>query len=212
MLGPSLDVLSSSRKINFVRSNGGSLKKALAEFEPSLLLASSDFDYSRIIRLKNGKIGDLQMPPVIMCVTHDVLENEELYEGIDDFVVIPCSVAELDKRVKRLTTNGVSETPLSSIKVGEITIDMVNYRVSVSHQTVRLAWMEFQLLKFLMQNPGRIFTREELLANVWDTEHFGQTRTVDVHVRRLRFKLGQSASGYLRTVTNVGYGLVSPAN
>jgi two-component system alkaline phosphatase synthesis response regulator PhoP len=66
--------------------------------------------------------------------------------------------------------------------------------------------MEFKLLKFMMQQPGRVFTRRELLSGVWETEHYGNTRTVDVHVRRLRFKLGM-AGRYLRTVTNVGYGL-----
>jgi DNA-binding response OmpR family regulator len=75
---------------------------------------------------------------------------------------------------------------------------------------VDLAWMEFQLLKFLMQNPGRVFAREQLLAKVWGVDSIGGTRTVDVHIRRLRSKLGVHGDKYFRTVKNVGYGMVCP--
>jgi DNA-binding response OmpR family regulator len=75
---------------------------------------------------------------------------------------------------------------------------------------VALAWLEFQLLKFLMENIGRVYTREQLLAHVWGVEDFGGTRTVDVHIRRLRHKLEVYGDKYFRTVKNVGYGMINP--
>ena len=98
--------------------------------------------------------------------------------------------------------------PRHLLRLGKITLDTRIYQVRVEGSRVELAWMEFQLLKFLMENPSRIFTRDELLANVWSVDSFGGTRTVDVHIRRLRQKLGPRGNTCIRTVANVGYGLV----
>jgi DNA-binding response OmpR family regulator len=82
--------------------------------------------------------------------------------------------------------------------------------VTANGRPVDLAWLEFQLLLFLMQNVGKVFTRDQLLGNVWGVENIGGTRTVDVHIRRLRYKLENGSDTYFRTVKNVGYGMVEP--
>ena len=145
-----------------------------------------------------------------LCVDHESLETEELYEYADDFLLVPCSAAEVEKRLSRLVRSKQAELPRHLLRLGEITLDTRSYEVRIEGKRVELAWMEFQLLKFLIENGGRIFTRNELLARVWSVNSFGGTRTVDVHIRRLRQKLGLHGSTYIRTVSNVGYGLVDP--
>ena len=133
-----------------------------------------------------------------------------MYEYADDFLLIPCSAAELEKRLSRLVRSNRAGLPLHLLRFGKITLDTSLYEVRLAGKRVELAWMEFQLLKFLMENPGRIFTRDQLLSSVWSADSFGGTRTVDVHIQRLRLKLGIHGSLYIRTVANVGYGLVDP--
>ena len=118
-----------------------------------------------------------------------------------------CSAAELEKRILRLTHSSRAQEA-SELTAGPITIDTDKYRVTVEGRSIKLAWMEFQLLRYLMQNLGRVFTREHLLTSVWGHKHYGHTRTVDVHIRRLRHKLGARASDCIRTVNNVGYGFI----
>jgi DNA-binding response OmpR family regulator len=131
-----------------------------------------------------------------------------LYEYADGFLLVLCSAAEIEKRLARLVWNRQTGSPDRLLRLGRITLDTRIYEVRIDGRRVELAWMEFQLLKFLMENPGRIFTRDELLASVWRVDSFGGTRTVDVHIRRLRQKLGLRGNTYIRTVANVGYGLV----
>ena len=147
-------------------------------------------------------------PPVLLCVDDDGLETEELFEFADDFLLIPCSAAELYKRLTRLVRCKQVESPGHILRHGKITLDTQVYEVALEGKRVNVAWMEFQLLRFLMEHPGRIFTRDELLSSVWSVDNLGGTRTVDVHIRRLRQKLGLYGNTNIRTVANVGYGLV----
>ena len=94
------------------------------------------------------------------------------------------------------------------LRVGKIVLDLSAYHVTVDGKTVTLAWTEFQLLRFLMQNPGRVFSRDHLLATVWGTQNNVGTRTVDVNIHRLRHKLGTAGESFIRTVKKAGYGLV----
>ena len=150
-------------------------------------------------------------PLVLRCVPDDELDDPELYDDSDDFVTVPCSSAELIKRILRLAHRRAS-VPVSSesIKVGGISLNPATYQVTVNGRPVDLAWLEFQLLKFLMDNVGKVFTRDQLLASVWGVENIGGTRTVDVHIRRLRYKLENGPETYFRTVKNVGYGMIEP--
>ena len=96
------------------------------------------------------------------------------------------------------------------IRSGEVTVDDSTYTAKLGGRPLDLTFKEFELLKYLVQHPGRVFTREQLLQEVWGYDYFGGTRTVDVHVRRLRAKLGPENETLIGTVRNVGYRFVLP--
>ena len=106
---------------------------------------------------------------------------------------------------------GRSRTPLPEhVDIGELTIDETTYTARLVRHALDLTYKEFELLKFLAQHPGRVFTRSHLVQEVWGYDYFGGTRTVDVHVRRLRAKLGPEHEAMIGTVRNVGYKFVRP--
>jgi len=122
--------------------------------------------------------------------------------GIDDFVVETVTAAEMDARVRLL----VETAPASSaIVAGPLTIDDASYTVTVGGRPVDLTYTEFELLKYMVSRGGRVLTREQLLTDVWGYDYYAGTRTVDVHIRRLRAKLGSRLEHYIQTVRNVGY-------
>lgn len=126
--------------------------------------------------------------------------------GISDFVLDSAGPAELDARIRLVTTYTENETSSGSEqKIGELVIDSSGYTAKLRGQTLDLTYKEFELLRFLTQHPGRVFTRSQLLQEVWGYDYFGGTRTVDVHVRRLRAKLGPEYEALIGTVRNVGY-------
>ena len=208
-LGARLTALNLSGVVELVELDGSSLEARIEEVTPSLVIAGPGFNSSIIEALSRKKSVSQILPPFLRCVTSAETEEQDLYLGFDDFVMANCSVAELEKRIKRLThTSG--ERGASMLNAGPIVIDMDKYRVTVSGKSIKLAWMEFQLLRYLMLNIGRVCTREDLLTSVWGHKHYGHTRTVDVHIRRLRHKLGAQGSACIRTVNNVGYGFIEP--
>ena len=176
----------------------------------SVIMIGPGADYAKSIGNLHYPNGQAICPPVLACVTHDDLENADLYQSADDFLVIPCSSAEMGKRIRRLALKNVPPTSSTRLTVGEITLDQATYQVTVGGNRVDFAWLEFQLLKFLMENVGRIFSRQQLLTHVWGVDSFGGTRTVDVHIRRLRNKVEIHGDAYFRTVKNVGYGMTHP--
>ena len=171
---------------------------------PAVLLLSPDADGAVFSRDDAG-------PMVLRCIADNELAAPDIYEDSDDFVTVPCPPAELIKRILRLARRFErSAASAESISVGGITLNPATYQVTANGRPVDLAWLEFQLLSFLMENVGKVFTRDQLLANVWGVENIGGTRTVDVHIRRLRYKLEIGGDTYFRTVKNVGYGMVEP--
>ncbi len=148
------------------------------------------------------------VPQVLLRLDHSDLETQALYDFAEDFVVEPCSAAEVEKRLLRLAARTAPEPSADVLCLGAIALNVVNYQVGVAGTRVDLAWMEFQLLRYLMENSGRIYTRDHLLSAVWGVDGFGGTRTVDVHIRRLRQKLRLQGNASIRTVANVGYGLI----
>ena len=151
-------------------------------------------------------------PPALRCVAGAELDAPDLYEDADDFIVAPCAPAELTKRILRLARRGddAGGGADAIVRVGGIALNPATYQVSAGGRAVDLAWLEFRLLLFLMQNVGKVFTRDQLLASVWGVANIGGTRTVDVHIRRLRYKLETGGATYFRTVKNVGYGMMEP--
>lgn len=126
--------------------------------------------------------------------------------SIDDFILDDAEPAEFDARIKLLMAAALSD---NALKAGPVLIDESAYTATAGGQQLDLTYTEFELLKYLASHPGRVLTREQLLSEVWGYDYFGGTRTVDVHIRRLRAKLGAEYDSCIGTVRNVGYRFIS---
>jgi len=127
----------------------------------------------------------------------------------DTFLVDGCAGAEALARIRLVLGSPVTESS-SVTRVGDLVIDPETYQVRLRGRPLDLTYKEFQLLSFLAQRPGRVYSRSMLLQEVWGYDFFGGTRTVDVHVRRLRSKLGPEHESMIATVRNVGYKIEGP--
>jgi DNA-binding response OmpR family regulator len=166
-------------------------------------------DLCRLIRTTGTDV------PVLLVVTEGGLAVVSHDWGMDDVVLHTCGPAELEARIKlaigRLAARLEATDPEAHvIRSGEVVVDDVTYTAKVGKRPLDLTFKEFELLKFLAQHPGRVFSRQQLLQEVWGYDYFGGTRTVDVHVRRLRAKLGPDNETLIGTVRNVGYRFVVP--
>jgi len=151
--------------------------------------------------------------PVVAVLTEGGLIALSADWAIDDIVLDTAGPAELDARL-RLSIDRRAKTEESApehVHVGDLTIDESTYTARLAGKALDLTYKEFELLKFLAQHPGRVFSRSHLVQEVWGYDYFGGTRTVDVHVRRLRAKLGTENEAMIGTVRNVGYKFVRPA-
>ncbi len=150
--------------------------------------------------------------PVILITTEGGLAAVNNEWGLTDVLLESASPAEIDARI-RLAVSRVqidqTATAYGEIKAGELVIDETTYSAKLRGKTLDLTFKEFELLKFLAQHPGRVFSRDHLLQEVWGFDYFGGTRTVDVHVRRLRAKLGPENENLIGTIRNVGYRFVT---
>ena len=134
--------------------------------------------------------------------------------GIDEILLPGTGPAEIDARLRLLVGRRVgaaNQENVGKISLGELVIDEGTYTARLRGRPLDLTYKEFELLKYLAQHAGRVFTRAQLLQEVWGYDFFGGTRTVDVHVRRLRAKLGTEYESLIGTVRNVGYKAVRPA-
>jgi len=150
--------------------------------------------------------------PVVLVVTEGGLAAVSADWGVDDVVLDTAGPAEVEARIRlalgRMALAADDEAP-DEIRTGDLVIDEATYTARVPGGVLDLTYKEFELLKFLAQHPGRVFTRAQLLQEVWGYDYFGGTRTVDVHVRRLRAKLGGEYEQLIGTVRNVGYRFVA---
>ncbi|MFD5226621.1 DNA-binding response regulator [Microbacterium sp. NPDC058342] len=141
--------------------------------------------------------------PVILIVTEGGLSAVAADWGFGDVILTTAGPAEIDARL-RLAMSRTGDDEPARVQASGITIDEQSYSARLHGRPLDLTYKEFQLLHFLATHPSRVFTREQLLSDVWGYDYFGGTRTVDVHVRRLRAKLGE-AEQIIGTVRNVGY-------
>ncbi|MDF3045551.1 MAG: transcriptional regulator [Ornithinibacter sp.] len=148
--------------------------------------------------------------PLMIVVTEGGLAGITSDWGVDDVLLDTAGPAEVEARL-RLALGRTVESAVDEggpITAGALVIDEATYSVRLRGRILDLTYKEFELLKYLAQHPGRVFTRSQLLQEVWGYDYFGGTRTVDVHVRRLRAKLGTDYEVLIGTVRNVGYRFV----
>ena len=154
------------------------------------------------------RIRETSSVPIIMLTAkgEDMDKILGLEYGADDYMTKPFSVLELTARIRSLMRrSGTSHSETHNFNEEGLNIDFDGRTVHVREQQVDLTYKEFELLKYLVQHPGRVFTRAQLLQEVWGYDYYGGTRTVDVHIRRLRAKLGGEYEHLIGTVRNVGY-------
>lgn len=191
-------------------ADGQAFQAALAQRLPKLVLLDQmlpGMDGERLLvqMRRNERTRHI---PVIMLTARDSEMDKvrSLDAGADDYIVKPFGVMELLSRIRAVLRRSEKKHKLERLALGPIEMDPGRREVKVSGEPVTLTNLEFRLLQFLLSNPGLVFTREQLLDNVWDTGYAGDTCTVDMHVRTLRVKLGEGA-GYIQTVRGVGYKL-----
>jgi len=143
--------------------------------------------------------------PVIALLSQKALHRLDSGLVVDDFVVEPWDANEIAIRAKRVLGNTGEAANQELIRCGDLTIDLAKYEVHVNDRPIELTFKEYELLRFLARNKGRVFTREALLNEVWGYEYYGGDRTVDVHITRLRSKLDDPSHTFIETVRNIGY-------
>jgi two-component system alkaline phosphatase synthesis response regulator PhoP len=146
--------------------------------------------------------------PVIALIPADIFDTVDGRLDVDDFVVEPYDLRELNLRIERLLQKNGSSEAAEQIKSDGLVIDLATCEVIVRGNIVELTFKEYELLKLLAGNKGRVFTREALLNSIWGYDYYGGDRTVDVHVRRLRSKIEDASHTYIETVRNIGYRFV----
>ncbi len=149
---------------------------------------------------------DVPLTPLLLVLAVDQLAELELREDLfDDFCVAPWRATELEARLAHLFWRTGRGTRPDLVEYGALVLNLETYQASLAGRPLDLTYMEYELLKFLATHPGKVFTRETLLSRVWGYEYYGGARTVDVHIRRLRAKLGEEQANLISTVRSVGY-------
>jgi DNA-binding response OmpR family regulator len=143
--------------------------------------------------------------PLIAIVSREKLNGLDSSTSIDDFVIKPWEATEVIARIKRILRQKESIDSEEILRCNDLVIDLSKYEVSLGGKPIILTFKEYQLLKFLASNRGKVFTREALLNKVWGWDYYGGDRTVDVHIRRLRSKIEDKEHSFIETVRNIGY-------
>ena len=149
------------------------------------------------------RIHDEGIAPVLLCASRT--ETVMLADAVcDDFVLVPIDIDELTVRITRLIRR--HDTIADEVIVfKELSLNLATYQARLGSEPIDLTFMEYELLRFFATHPTRVWSREQLLSRVWGYDYFGGARTVDVHVRRLRAKLGEERASWITTVRSVGY-------
>lgn len=185
---------------------GGLDLDALAQRPPTVVVVEAIDDVARaqrtIQRLRDG--GPLAEVPILIAVAVARLPALDFSIGFHDFVLVPLVPAELYARIRQLDWRTATFGSEELLKIDDLLIDLAGHEVRLAGRRIELTHQEFELLRFLAQHRGRVFTREALLERVWGYRYAGGARTVDIHVRRVRSKLGEAGPA-IETVRNVGY-------
>jgi DNA-binding response OmpR family regulator len=179
---------------------------AVSQLTPEILLVDCRRDGQQAAEMRRllGNDCDIKEVQVVALLTEEQASEMD-WAGIDEFILPPYSGEELLARLRLLFWRTRKIDSDQAIKIGGLLIDMLNYEITVDGSPVEVTFKEYELLRFLATHRGRVFTREALLNHVWGYDYYGGTRTIDVHVRRLRAKLAPEYDALIETVRNVGY-------
>ncbi len=177
---------------------------------PDLILvdATHEIEAAETAAKRLALAWEIGLPPILVIVDEDAVERFRFEIGVDDFILTTASMGEISARLDLASRRAGHGDDAGVLKVGDLTVNPENYQVYVRGRPLDLTYKEFELLKFLAQRPGRVCDRDLLLREVWGYDYYGGTRTVDVHIRRLRAKLGAEHEALIETIRNVGYRLV----
>lgn len=149
---------------------------------------------------------DKPLEPLLLLVSgHQLGDLEHRDDCFDDFCLTPFHPREFDARLKHLLWRAGRGARPDLLEYGPLALNLETYQAAISGVALDLTYMEYELLKFLAMHPGKVFSRETLLSRVWGYDYYGGARTVDVHIRRLRAKLGEEHANLIQTVRSVGY-------
>jgi len=180
--------------------------EAIHTRRPDLIMADLTLpgDIVEVWRQLQYDMADSHVP-VIALVSKDRIREIELLTKMIDFILKPYEARELEIRIKLILRNQPKDAAGDIIKIGNLTIDATKYEVTIDGWPIVLTLKEYELLKYLATRSGRVITREVLLDQVWGYDYYGGTRTVDVHIGRLRTKIETREYSFIRTVRGVGY-------
>jgi len=151
------------------------------------------------------QLEELADVPLVLAIEPEHLGSIADVTSAHELLVAPFTPAELRARIARARRDSNQVEDGEIVRAGTLELNLVTYQVAIDGKVVSFAYMEYELLKFLMMHPGRVFSREALLRRVWGYDYYGGARTVDVHIRRVRAKLGQEHAARIKTIRSVGY-------
>ncbi len=195
-------------RVTLARFDLGDLDTAHIEATPPTIVifdAGDEVALAKRSRKAVSTFEPLLDVPTLLVTTVPKLSAIDFSMGFSDFVLSPLVPAELYARMRQLDWRSAAFGSDEVIKLGELVIDLAGHEVHLAGRCIDFTHQEFELLRFLAQNRGRVYSREQLLQKVWGYAYGGGTRTVDIHVRRVRAKLGTTSGGLIVTVRNVGY-------
>ena len=151
------------------------------------------------------KLRDEHGIPVLLVVDRTLTTDLATEDGFDDFILTPVDQVELAVRLGKLDRVEAVEHADPILKHQDLELNTATYQATIAGHPRDLTFMEYELLRFFVEHPQRVWSREQILSKVWGYDYYGGSRTVDVHVRRLRAKLGEERSKWIATVRSVGY-------
>jgi DNA-binding response OmpR family regulator len=180
---------------------------AVARLPPTIVVvdAQEETGLAKLARRSLSTYEPLLDTPTLLVTSVSRLSAIDFSMGFSDFILSPILPAEIYARLRQLDWRTAAFGSDERIKIGDLVIDLAGYEVKVAGRPIDFTHQEFELLRFLAENRGRVYSREQLLQRVWGFDYAGGTRTVDIHIRRLRAKLDANTAGMIVTLRNVGY-------